>query len=125
MSYTPQMLDHFNNPRNAGELKDPTAVGSDGKPGQGNYMIVHIRVDSGRISKTAFQTYGCPGAIACGSAVTELAKGRRLKEALGITRDDIDGFLGGLPLGKGHCADLAAQALQEALRNALGKENTG
>jgi nitrogen fixation NifU-like protein len=117
MTYHAQTLDHFNHPRNVGTLESPTAVGTEGVPGQGNYMAIHIRVEAGRITDIRYQTYGCPGAIACGSAVTELARGRTLEEAEGITRDDVDRLLGGLPLGKGHCADLAVNAL----RNALGK----
>ena len=116
MTYSPQTLDHFNRPRNVGALPSPTAVGSEGKPGAGNYMVIHIRVEGGCIVEICYQTYGCPGAIACGSAVTEMAKGRTLAEAAAITRDDLDRCLGGLPLGKGHCADLAVRALQDAIR---------
>ncbi len=115
MTYTARMLEHFNSPRNCGKLEDPTVEGRQGAPGQGNYMIVQLLIEAGRITDAVFQTYGCPGAIACGSAVTELAKGRTPAEAVGITRDEIDRFLGGLPLGKGHCADLAAGALADAL----------
>lgn len=118
MTYSPQTLDHFNRPRNVGALPNPTAVGNEGKPGAGNYMVIHIRVEAGCIVEICYQTYGCPGAIACGSAVTELAKGRRLEEAAAITRDDVDKLLGGLPLGKGHCADLAVKALRDALGKA-------
>jgi nitrogen fixation NifU-like protein len=118
VSYSPQTRDHFNHPRNAGTLETPTAVGSEGVPGRGNYMVIHIRVAAGRISEIRYQTYGCPGAIACGSAVTELAKGKTLTEAAAISRDDVDKLLGGLPLGKGHCADLAVNALRDALAKA-------
>jgi nitrogen fixation NifU-like protein len=78
-------------------------------------MIIHIRVKASCIVEIRYQTYGCPGAIACGSAVTELAKGKTVEEASAITRDDVDRLLGGLPLGKGHCADLAVSALKSAL----------
>ena len=118
MSYSPQTLDHFNHPRNVGTLDNPTAVGCEGVPGRGNHMVIHIRVAAGRISEIRYQTYGCPGAIACGSAATELAKGKTLAEAAAITRDDVEKLLGGLPLGKGHCAGLAVNALQDALGKA-------
>ena len=118
MSYSPQALDHFHHPRNSGFLDERTAEGKSGKPGQGNYMVIHLLVEDGRIVRIAFKTYGCPGAIACGSAVTELARGKTLEEAEDITRADVDSLLGGLPLGKGHCANLAASALQDALQNA-------
>ena len=115
MSYSPKTLDHFNSPRNVGTLDAPTAVGTAGVPGQGNYMVIHLRTEARRILEIRYQTYGCPGAIACGSAVTELAKGKTVEEAQAMTRDDVDRFLDGLPLGKGHCADLAANALRDAL----------
>jgi nitrogen fixation NifU-like protein len=118
MSYSPQALDHFHHPRNCGKLTEPTAEGRSGRPGQGNYMVVQILVQGGRIADVAFQTYGCPGAIACGSAATELAGGKTLEEAALISRDDIDAHLGGLPLGKGHCANLGAAALRDAVRRA-------
>jgi NifU-like protein involved in Fe-S cluster formation len=113
------MLDHFNSPRNSGTLTAPTAEGRQGSPGQGNYMVIQLRLAGERIVEAAFQTYGCPGAIACGSAVTELVKGRTVEEARQIGRADVDSFLGGLPLGKGHCADLAAGALQDALAKVM------
>jgi nitrogen fixation NifU-like protein len=118
MSYTPKMLEHFNNPRNAGELPNPTAIGSEGKPGQGNYMIIYLCVEGGRVAEATFKTYGCPGAISCGSAVTELVGGKTMDEAAGITPADIDAFLDGLPRGKAHCAALAAAALQDAVETA-------
>jgi len=118
LSYSPQTLDHFNRPRNVGVLDSPTAVGSEGVPGRGNYMVIYIRVEAGRIHGISYQTYGCPGAIAAGSALTELAKGRTLEEAKALTREDVDRLLGGLPLGKGHCADLAMGALKDALGKA-------
>ncbi|HOX08043.1 MAG TPA: iron-sulfur cluster assembly scaffold protein [Planctomycetota bacterium] len=120
MSYSPKTMEHFNSPRNVGTLEHPTAVGSAGTPGRGNYMVIHLLVEGGIISDIRYQTYGCPGAIAAGSAVTELARGKTLQAASGITRDAVDGVLGGLPLGKGHCADLAASALQSALAAAGG-----
>jgi nitrogen fixation protein NifU and related proteins len=115
VNYSPRTVEHFNSPRNVGTLEHPTAVGSAGTPGRGNYMVIHILLEAGCIRDIRYQTYGCPGAIAAGSAVTELAKGKTVEEAAGITRDAVDGLLGGLPLGKGHCADLAVGALQNAL----------
>jgi nitrogen fixation protein NifU and related proteins len=119
MSYTPTVLEHFNNPRNSGQLEHPTCEGNHGSPGRGNYMIIQLRIENGTIAEAMFQTYGCPGAIACGSAITELAKDKPFKEVQKLDRNDIDKFLGGLPLGKGHCADLAAKALDNALNNCI------
>ena len=108
--------DHFNSPRNVGRIENPDAEGSQGQAGRGNYMVLTLRIGTGRIEDIMFETHGCSGAIACGSAITELARGRTLEQAARITRDEVEVFLGGLPLGKGHCADLAVGALRSALR---------
>jgi nitrogen fixation NifU-like protein len=80
-------------------------------------MVIYLKASAGIISAITFQTYGCPGAICCGSAVTELVKGHAFKDAQAIDAPRILDFLGGLPLGKRHCAGLAVSAL----RNALGR----
>ena len=115
MAYSPAVLDHFQNPRNTGVLPDADAVGKSGTPGRGNYMIIHLKIEDGRISNASFQTYGCPGVIACGSMITTMAKGKTIDEARKISRPEIIDRLGGLPLGKHHCAGLAAAALHDAL----------
>ncbi len=115
MVYSPAVLDHFGNPRNAGALEEPDGTGAEGAPGRGNYMVVQIRVSGGLIAEARFQTYGCPGAIACGSMVTELAKGKTTEEARAITAQEVIDALGGLPPGKGHCGGLAVGALRKAM----------
>jgi len=115
MNYSSTALKHFTNPNNVGRLDDASAVGQAGSPGQGNFMVVYLRVASGRVTKATFQTYGCPAAIASGSITTELVTGRTLEEAAQVTAQTILDALGGLPLGRAHCADLAAMALGQAL----------
>lgn len=116
--YNATILDHFASPRNAGELPDADVVGTAGEPGRGNYMVLYFKLDGDVISECRFQTFGCAPAIAVGSVVTELVKGRSVAEALALTPDRLEEALGGLPLGRKHCAGLAV----EALRAGLGRE---
>ena len=113
--YSDQVKEHFANPRNMGELEEADAEGRAGEPGRGNYMIIWVRVEGERIAETGFKTYGCPPAIAAGSCVTEMAKGRTVQQALKITREEVIEALGGLPLGREHCAALAVESLSNAV----------
>lgn len=115
MQYSQMVLKHFTKPSNVGRLEDANAVGQAGSPGQGNYLILHLRIEGGRVVRAAFQTFGCPSAIAAGSMMTELVTGKSIEEAAGITGKVVLDALDGLPLGRTHCADLAATALQNAL----------
>lgn len=115
MRYSPAVIDHFDNPRNSGVLDHPDAVGKNGTPGGGNYMIIQIHVAEGHIAEIRFQTYGCPAAIACGSMITELAKGKTLAEARAISEEDLAAALGNLPAGKEQCGHLAVGALRDAI----------
>ena len=118
MPHSPQFLSHFRKPRNVGRLEAPTAIGRQGRPGQGNYMVIHIQVQGEQIAEIRYQTYGCSGAIACGSVVTEQARGKSLAEAAEISASDVDEALGELPANKRHCVDLAVGALRNALEKA-------
>jgi nitrogen fixation NifU-like protein len=113
-------MDHFKNPRNMGEMKDADAVGEHGNPVCGDLMYIYIKVreKNGKeiLEDISFQTFGCAAAIATSSMITELAKGKTLDEALKITRDDVADSLDGLPPIKLHCSNLAAEALQDAIK---------
>jgi NifU-like protein involved in Fe-S cluster formation len=115
MLYSSTVLKHFTNPSNAGRLEDANAVGQAGTPGQGNYLVLHLRIAGDRVVKATFQSYGCPGAIASGSVTTELVAGKTVEEAATISPRTILDALDGLPLGRAHCAELAAAALKDAL----------
>jgi len=115
MSYSQKAIDHANNPRNVGTIKNADGVGKHGEPGQGNHMVIYLAIESHIIKDAKFQTYGCPGAMACGSMVTELAKGKSIQDAKSITPEILMAALDGLPLGKRHCAGLAAAALAKAI----------
>jgi nitrogen fixation NifU-like protein len=117
--YSEKVMDHFTNPRNAGELEDADAVGEVGNPVCGDVMNIYIRVKDGIITDIGWKTMGCAAAIATSSMITELAKGKTLKEALAITRNDVADALDGLPPIKMHCSNLAADGLHEAIKNYL------
>jgi NifU-like protein involved in Fe-S cluster formation len=113
--YGETATNHFPHPRNIGPLECPDAVGTAGTPGEGNFMVVEMRVDDGTIRCARFQTYGCPGAVASGSCLTEWVTGMAASAAAAITPEQLEQRLGGLPLGKGHCAALAVEAMRRAL----------
>jgi NifU-like protein involved in Fe-S cluster formation len=119
--YAEATKDHFLHPRNATPLEGADGVGSAGKPGEGNFMIISIRLEGDAIAAASFQTYGCPAAIACGSCATELATGLSPAEAAAVTPEELDRHLGGLPLGRSHCASLAVAALRAAVTDAAGR----
>ena len=113
-------MDHFRNPRNLGEMKDASAVGEIGNAVCGDLMYIYIKVveiDGVEIiDDISFQTFGCAAAIATSSMITEIAKGKSLEEASNITRNDVAEALDGLPPVKLHCSNLAADALQDAIK---------
>ncbi|HAE20747.1 MAG TPA: iron-sulfur cluster assembly scaffold protein [Spirochaetaceae bacterium] len=115
--YTDEVIDHFSQPRNVGELprEDTDGYACIGDPGCGDEMKLWIGVRDGIIGKIAFKSYGCPGAIATSSMLTELAKGKAIEEAAAISDDDVINALGGIPENKKHCSLLGVQALQAAL----------
>jgi NifU-like protein involved in Fe-S cluster formation len=113
--YSEVVVDHFQHPRNVGELADASAVGKAGVAGQGNHMVLYLRLKGDRIVAARFQTYGCLGVIASGSVLTEYLIGKSLAEARALRADTLNEMLGGLPLGREHCAQLAVVALTDAL----------
>lgn len=117
--YNDTVVDHFVNPRNVGELAESETGGYGlvGDPVCGDQMKLWISVRSERIDKIAFKSYGCPGAIATSSMLTDLAKGRTIEEAKRITDDDVVEALGGIPERKKHCSLLGVQALQAAIKD--------
>ena len=115
--YTEQVMDHFTNPRNVGEIPDADGVGEVGNAKCGDIMKMYIKVSDGVITDVKFKTYGCAAAIASSSMLTTMAIGKTLAEAKAITNDDVVKSLGGLPEAKIHCSVLAADALRKAIEN--------
>ncbi|MHC4917432.1 MAG: Fe-S cluster assembly scaffold protein NifU [Planctomycetota bacterium] len=122
MAYSAKVMDHFNNPRNVGEIENADGVGEVGNPVCGDMMKISIKVEDGRIADIKFQTLGCGAAIAVSSITTEMAMGKTLEEALAITRDQVAGELGGLPPNKMHCSNLAADGLHKAVEDFMAKK---
>lgn len=112
------------NPRNLGTIKDPDGVGEVGNPVCGDIMKLFIKVDPKKetITNVKFQTLGCGSAIATSSMITELAKGKTIKEAEEISRQDVADELDGLPPEKMHCSNLAADALKKAIGDYQSKK---
>ena len=110
-------MEHFRNPHNVGEIPDADGVGKVGNPVCGDIMELSIKVEDGVIKDAKFRTFGCGAAIATSSMVTELAKGKHVDEAFKITRGDVASELDGLPPRKMHCSNLAADALQAAIKD--------
>ena len=98
-------------------LAEADAIGQDGIPGEGPYMTLYLRLEGENIAEASFETYGCPAAIACGSWLTQWITGKTADAASIITADDLMRVVGGLPLGKEHCASLAVNALRSAMRS--------
>ena len=120
--YSEKVMDHFQNPRNVGEIPDADGVGEIGNPVCGDMMTFYIKVENNRLKDVKFKTFGCGAAIAVSSMVSELAIGKTLEEALKISRQDIAKELGGLPAHKMHCSNLGADALHKAIEDYLNKQ---
>ncbi len=117
MEYTEQVMDHFMNPRNMGEMEDPSGVGTVGNAKCGDIMRIYIKVENDVITDVKFKTFGCGAAIATSSKATELVKGLTLEEAEKITNKMVMESLGGLPPVKIHCSVLAEEALHAAIQD--------
>ena len=113
--YSAAVLDHFQNPRNAGTLAAATAMVSVENPVCGDILELSVRVEAGRIAEARFRTRGCVTALACSSLLTELLRGKTPAEARAITSEQISEALGGLPQATLHGAQLARDAVQALL----------
>jgi len=117
MMYTEKVMDHFQHPRNMGQIENASGVGEVGNTTCGDIMRIYLTVENDVITDIKFQTYGCGAAVATTSQLTEMVKGKTLEEALKITNADVAKELGGLPPVKLHCSNLAADALKAAIEN--------
>ena len=120
--YTEDIVEHFRNPKNMGTIEDADTVSKVGSPICGDELWLYLKIEKNKngelyIKDVKFQSFGCAAAVATGSMITELAKGKTLKEALKINRHNVNGALGGLPKIKVHCSLLSSDALHEAIYN--------
>ena len=113
--YSAQLLDYFQNPRNPGEIADADASAEIQNPVCGDVLRLTLRVEDERITEIRFKAKGCVASMACGSALTELVKGKSIAEARGLKREDLIGAVGGVPQASTHAAQLAVDALHTAL----------
>lgn len=115
--YTKEVMKHFKNPHNYGKIKDADGIGKVGNIVCGDVMHLYIKVEKDIIKDIKFETYGCVAAISTSSVITDLAKGKTIKEALKMEKNDVIKSLGGLPSIKYHCSVLAVDALRAAIKD--------
>ena len=123
--YTEQVMDHFMNPRNVGEIENASGVGTVGNAKCGDIMKIYIKVENDVIVDVKFKTFGCGAAIATSSRATEMVMGKTIDEALKVTNKMVADSLGGLPAVKMHCSVLAEEALHAAIQDYKDKLERG
>lgn len=120
--YSPQVLEHFQNPRNVGEVHASDAAVEVQNPACGDILRLSVKLDpAGRVAQARFRARGCVPAIACGSRLTEMMAGRTAGELQSLARQELIDSLGGLPEASGHAAHLAFDALRELLKKVAGR----
>jgi nitrogen fixation protein NifU and related proteins len=122
--YSPTVIDHFQHPRNLGDLDAPDAVAEVENPACGDRTRLALRIEGERIVAARFRTEGCPAAIAASSITTELLLGKSLAEAGDLRDSDVVEALGGLPRNKMHCSVLAEDVIRAALED-YGRRQEG
>lgn len=118
--YSAQVLDHFEHPRNAGEVAHPDASVQIENPACGDVLKLTMKVENGRVAEIRFLAKGCVAAMACGSLLTEMVKGKSVDAARRLQREDLIQAIGGLPEASGHAAHLAMDALGAVLARVKG-----
>ena len=122
MLYSEKVMDHFENPRNVGEIEDADGVGTVGNPKCGDIMKMYLKIEDDIITDVKFKTFGCGAAVATSSMATELVKGKTVSEALELTNQAVIEALDGLPPVKIHCSVLAEEAIKAALDDYYKKQ---
>ena len=114
--YSEKVMDHFEHPRNVGELENPSGMGTVGNAKCGDIMRIYLDIDENKVIRECkFKTFGCGAAVATSSMATELVKGKTIEEALEVTNQAVMEALDGLPPVKVHCSLLAEEAIHAAL----------
>ena len=119
--YSEKVMDHFKNPRNVGEIENPSGVGQVGNAKCGDIMKIYLKIENDVIEDVKFETFGCGSAIASSSMATELIKGKPVSEAMNLTNKAVAEALDGLPAHKMHCSVLAEEAIKQALKDYFDK----
>ena len=119
--YNETVMEHFQNPRNTGEIENADGVGKVGNPNCGDVMILYIKIENDNLIDVKFKTFGCAAAIATSSAASELIMGKPMKQAEMLSKDDIVKYLEGLPEEKIACSTLAPDAIKAAIADYKSK----
>ena len=115
--YTEKVLDHFQNPRNVGEVDGADGVGQVGNAKCGDIMKISLKIENDVIVDAKFKTFGCGAAVATSSMATEMIIGKTVEEALAVTNKAVVEALEGLPPAKIHCSVLAEEAIKAAIQD--------
>ncbi len=121
--YSEKVMDHFENPRNVGEIENADAVGQVGNAKCGDIMKIYMKIENGVIVDCRFKTFGCGAAIATSSMATEMVKGKTIEEARKLTNAAVMEALDGLPPAKVHCSVLAEEAIEAAIEDYCKRNN--
>ena len=121
--YSEKVMEHFRHPRNVGSIENADAIGEVGNGKCGDIMRMYLKIDDDKISDVKFETFGCGSAIASSSMVTEMIKGKPLKEVVKLTNKAVTEALDGLPTHKLHCSVLAEEAIHAAIKDYCNKNN--
>ncbi len=120
--YSQPLLDHFEHPRNAGEVAGADADVRVENPACGDVLRLTLKLAGGRIAEIAFQAKGCVASMACASALTELVRGQTIEQARLLSKEQLVNAVGGLPPASSHAGQLALDALQAVLNREAGKD---
>ncbi len=120
--YSEKVMDHYRNPRNVGKIDDADAVGNAGSLTCGDQLKIYLKIKDGVVTDAKFQTFGCGSAVASSSILTEMIIGKTVEEVRKITNKDIADELGGLPPEKMHCSVMGYEALEDALKGYIDKD---
>ena len=124
IEYSEQVMDHFSNPRNVGEIENASGVGTVGNAKCGDIMRIYLDIDENSVIRDCkFKTFGCCAAVATSSMATEMIKGKTVEDAMKLTNKAVQEALGGLPPVKVHCSLLAEEAVRAALWDYAQKNN--
>ncbi len=121
--YSEKVMDHYRNPRNVGKIDDADAVGNAGSLTCGDQLKIYLKIKDGIVTDAKFQTFGCGSAVASSSILTEMIIGKSVDEVRKITNKDIADELGGLPPEKMHCSVMGYEALEDALKGYVDKDD--
>jgi nitrogen fixation NifU-like protein len=120
--YSKKVMDHYEHPRNVGQIVGADGIGKVGNPVCGDIIKIYLKIDNNVITDVKFKTFGCGAAIATSSISTELVKGKTIEEALEITNKQVVDELDGLPPAKMHCSVLAEEAIKAAIADYYEKQ---